>query len=457
MPRRHIRSAWAAALVFGAALPAAALHAQETEPAPGDVAGGEAQEPLQLTAAEMFALGDAARDRGDYETAEAVYRALTQDPNPELRTEARFRLGKMFTDNLGRHRDAAVLFREILDEKPDAAAVRLELARMQALLGNLGEARRELRAAQASGLPPEVEQMVRFYANALTAQKRTGGSIEVAIAPSTNINSATSSDTLGTIIGDFILDEDAQAKSGVGLSLKGQAYHRLPLSMKTDLLLRASTSADLYRDMDFSDLAASVQAGPQWRWGSDRFSLAGTATWRWYGLDPYSFSYGATGNWQHPLSQRTQMRIDGSVLVEDNKRNNAQDGERYVLAAGVDHAFTPRFGGGVQVNGSRFAAADPGYATASGGLRAYLFREIGQTTAVLNLGYDHLEADKRLFLYPERRKDDHYSVAVSGTFRQLRIGTLAPIARVRYDRNVSTVEIYDYDRWGFELGLTAAF
>src|SRR5690606_12017484 len=243
------------------------------------------------------------------------------------------------------------------------------------------------------------------------------------------------------------LDEDAQAKSGVGLSLKGQAYHRVPLSMKTDLLLRASTSADLYRDMDFSDLAGSVQAGPQWRWGSDRFSLAGTATWRWYGLDPYSFSYGATGNWQHPLSQRTQLRIDGNMLFEDNKRNESQDGERYTLAAGIDHAFTPRFGGGLQLNGSRFSAADPGYATASGGLRAYLFREIGQTTAVLNLGYDHLEADKRLFLYPERRKDDHYSVSISGTFRQLRIGTLAPIARVRYDRNVSTVEIYDYDRW----------
>lgn len=451
MPCRYARPALAAALAI-AALPIAAW-AQDA-PA-GDEAADE--QSVQLTAAEMFELGDAARDRGDYETAEAVYRALMQDPNPELRTEARFRLGKMYTDQLGRHRDAAVLFREILDEKPDAAAVRLELARMQAMLGNVAEARRELRAAQATGLPPEVEQMVRFYANALTAQKRTGGSFEVAIAPSTNINSATSSDTLGTIIGDFVLDEDAQAKSGVGLSLQGQAYHRLPLSQTADLLMRASGSADLYRDMDFSDLAASLQAGPQWRWGRDRFSLAGAVTWRWYGLDPYSFSYGVTGNWQHPLSQRTQLRIDGNVLVEDNRRNDAQDGERYTLAAGIDHAFTPRFGGGFQVNGSRFAAADPGYATASGGLRAYLFREIGQTTAVLNLGYDHLEADKRLFLYPERRVDDHFSAAISGTFRQLRIGTLAPIARVRYDRNISTIEIYDYDRWGFELGLTAAF
>ncbi|HEX9806736.1 MAG TPA: tetratricopeptide repeat protein, partial [Alteraurantiacibacter sp.] len=227
MHRRRRTSALAAALAIAAALPVSA----QDEPAD---AGTE--EPVQLTAAEMFALGDAARDRADYETAETVYRALMQDPNPELRTEARFRLGKMYTDQLGRHRDAAVLFREILDEKPDAAAVRLELARMQAMLGNVAEARRELRAAQASGLPPEVEQMVRFYANALTAQKRTGGSFEVAIAPSTNINSATSSDTLGTIIGDFILDEDAQAKSGVGLSLQGQAYHRVPLSAKADVL-----------------------------------------------------------------------------------------------------------------------------------------------------------------------------------------------------------------------------
>jgi hypothetical protein len=111
----------------------------------------------------------------------------------------------------------------------------------------------------------------------------------------------------------------------------------------------------------------------------------------------------------------------------------------------------------VQLSGSREVSGDPGYSTAQGGVSAYLFRNIGRTTAVLNLGYSHLEADERLFLYPERRKDDRFSVGLSGTFRALRIGTFAPLLRLSYERNFSTIEIYDFSRVGAEFGVVAAF
>lgn len=451
-----------ALLAFG--ITSAPALAQQTGAADGAApaagaaeAGGGQDGGVEMTAAQLFQYADAARDRADFETAEAAYRALMEDPDLELRTEARFRLALMLADQMGKPREAAVLLRRILDDKPDAAAVRLQLARLQAQMGNMSEARRELRAAEATGLPPQVEQQVRFFANALSALKRTGGGFEVAAAPSTNINNATHSDTLGTIIGDFTLDEDAKAQSGIGLSVRGQLYHRIPLSTKTDILLRASGSADIYRKSRFDDFSASLQAGPQWRWGSDRFSLAGAASWRWYGMDPYSTSYGVTGNWQHPLGKRTQLRMDGTVLLEDNHRNNLEDGERYTLAIGLDRAFSARFGGGFQLNGSRDAASDPGYSTASGGINTYLYREMGRTTAVLNLGYRRLEADKRLFLYPQRRKDDNFSASLSGTFRGLTFGTFAPLVRVAYQRNWSTVEIYDFDRISAEVGLVAAF
>lgn len=448
---KGFRHCLALAVLCAAPVMSGHAHAQE-------VAGGqEATAPVEMSAAQLFAFADAARDRGDFELAEAAYRALEQDPNLELRTEGRFRLARMYSDLMGRHRDAAVLLRRILDDKPDAAGVRLELARVQALMGNLSEARRELRAAEASGLPPEVEQQVRFFANALSARKRLGGGLEVALAPSTNINRATSSDTLGTIIGDFTLSEDAQAQSGLGVSLQGQAFYRLPVSTTADVLLRGSSAADLYAKSEFDDIAASVQLGPQWRWGRDRFSLSGAATWRWYGLDPYSLSWGMTGNWQHPFNGRTQLRLDGSVLREDNRRNDLEDGERYTLAAGIDHAFSARAGGGFQVNGSRNTARDPGYANASGGATAYFYRELGRTTAVVNLGYRHLEADARLFLYPRRRIDDYVSIGLSGTFRALTVGTFAPLARVKYEHNWSSVEIYGFDRVTGEVGIVAAF
>ncbi len=418
----------------------------------GSPAGG-----VQMTAAELFAYADAARDAGDFGTAESAYRALAEDADPDLRSEARYRLARMLTEDQKKYREAAVLLRRILDEKPDATGVRLELARLHALMGNLSEARRELRAASAAGLPAQVEQQVRFFANALTAMKRVGGGLQVALAPSSNVNRATSSDTLGTVIGEFDLSEDAQAQSGLGLSLRGQTYYRHPLSTKTDMLLRASASADLYGKSDFNDVSGSLQAGPQWRWGRDRFSLSGAASWRWYGGDPNSFSWGLTGNWQHPLSSQTQIRLDGTLLIEDNRRNDLEDGERYTLAAGLDHAFSARAGGGLQFQASRNDAADPGYSDTSGGGNLYLYRELARTTAVVNLGYRRLEADARLFLYPAKRRDDHFSATISGTFRALTFGTFAPMARIRYERNWSTIEIYDFDRIGAEFGVVAAF
>src|SRR5690606_16317519 len=179
----------------------------------GDVAPKSKQErvptdvPMRLSAAQVFTLADAARAGGDFAAAETAYRALQADPDLEIRTEARFRLGRMLADDLRRDSDAAIEFRHILDDQPKAARVRLELARVLALMGHLGSAEREFRAAEAAGLPPEVERMVRFFANALNARKTFGGSVEVAFAPDSNINRATRSDTLGTVIGDFTLDK----------------------------------------------------------------------------------------------------------------------------------------------------------------------------------------------------------------------------------------------------------
>jgi hypothetical protein len=412
---------------------------------------------VNLSAAQLLALAEGARARHDYATAETAYRALTQDRELEIRTEARFRLGMMLADNLKRYADAALEFRRILDDKPGAARVRLELARMQAMLGNLAAARRELHAAQASGLPPAVEQLVRFYSRALNARKPLGGSVELSIAPDSNINRATRSDTLGTIIGDFALDKDAQEKSGVGIDVQGQGYFRLGVEPGADLLVRASGSATLYRDADFSDITIGVQAGPQYNWGSNQLTLSLGPSWRWYGRDPYSMTIGGNVSWQRPAGKRSQLRLEGSIAHVTNKRNALQTADDFTLSVSLDRAFSARTGGGVQVYGFREAARDSGYSLVSGGASAYLFREFGRTTLVGTLGYSHLEADERLFLYPKRRVEDRYNAGLAATLRALRLGSFAPLVRLKWERNRSSIEIYDYRRVAAEFGVASAF
>ncbi|KAK0350275.1 hypothetical protein LTR94_029687, partial [Friedmanniomyces endolithicus] len=109
------------------------------------------------------------------------------------------------------------MFRALLDEKPEVLAARLELARMLAAIGREQEARRELRQAQASGVPDEAAAMVDRFARALRSQKRLGGVFEIAVAPDSNINRATEARILDTVIAPLTLSDDARARSGAGL------------------------------------------------------------------------------------------------------------------------------------------------------------------------------------------------------------------------------------------------
>ncbi|MBV7260295.1 surface lipoprotein assembly modifier [Erythrobacter crassostreae] len=416
-----------------------------------------AAQQASLTPAQLFQLAEEAVQKGDLELAKTAYRALAENADIEIRTEARFRLAMLIADRDKNYSDAAVLLRQILDEKPDAARVRIELARMQLLLGNLRSAEREFRAAQAGGLPPDVERLVRFYAQQLSAEKPIGFNFEVAIAPDSNINRATNSETLGTIIGDFTLSEDAQANSGVGLALRGQASAKQRLGEGADLLVRASASGDFYRTNEFDDYSVVVQAGPQYRLGRDRINFSALAGWRWFGRQPFSFTYGANAEYIHPLGKRAQVRLNGAITHRDDRLNANRSAENFALTVGYDRAISQRFGVGLRLQAQRDAARDAGFSTALGGVQALAFREFGQTTAVVNVGYSRLEADQRLQLFPERRVDNRYAASLAGTFRALRVGRFAPIVRLNYERNQSTVEINDFSRFAAEFGVTAAF
>ncbi|MXI40479.1 tetratricopeptide repeat protein, partial [Escherichia coli] len=131
-----------------------------------------------LTPVQLFDVAARFEAAGQQAEAETAYRALATNPDIELRTEARFRLATLLARQ-GRKRDAALLLRQILDEKPDAQRVRLELASLLAELGDLSAARLELRAVSAGPLPPEVRLLVERTALALRSVKPFGASLQL--------------------------------------------------------------------------------------------------------------------------------------------------------------------------------------------------------------------------------------------------------------------------------------
>ena len=431
-----------------------------TSPAVGsatNLAPADSARKLRLTPAEMFGLADIATAKGDLPAVHAIYAALERNPDPEVRAEARFRHARQLKLQ-NRNRDAAVLLRRILDEKPDAAGVRLELAQLLQLLGDSDSALRELRAAQSAGLPPAVARMVDRYSEALRASRPVGASFEIAIAPDSNINHATRSDTLGTIFGDFDIDHDSKARSGLGASVRGQAYRRFPLGNGDhNLLVRAGGFADLYGRTSFNDIAADIAAGPELRLGRNRINVEVGATQRWFGQKPFLRSARIRATWARPLGSRTQARLSGTASLIDNAVNDLQDGRAYSAQLSVERALTPTMGLALNVGLDRQSLKDPGYSTTGWRTGILGWKDIGRSTLTLGAEIGRLRADERLALFPEKRSERYSRLTFGVTIRQLAFGGFAPVARFTLERNRSTIEFYDFSRTRSEIGLVRAF
>lgn len=410
-----------------------------------------------LTTEQMLELAAQAEKRGDLATAERVYRALGDDPSPDVRVEGKFRHGKMLVQ-AGRLQEGGLLLRQVVDARPEAIPARLELARALDLLGDKSAAWREVRAVQSSGLPIEVARLVDRYSEALRAARPAGATFEIAIAPDTNINRSTSSDTLGTILGDFEIDDDSKATSDTGLSLDGQVYRRFALGNGLQsLLVRVSAAADLYKKSSFDDIALDVAAGPELQVGKNRINIEAAATQRWFGLEPYLRSGRLSTSLIRPLGRKMQMQLVGSAGFSDNKLNNLQDSKTFFGRAKFERALSPTTGVALNLSAYRNSADDPGYSTTEWRTGLLAWREMGRATFTAEAEFGRLRADKRLLLFPEKRSEEYYSVTLGATFRRFQLGGFAPVTRVRFERNRSTIEFYDYKRTRAEFGVTRAF
>lgn len=449
------------ALLAGIALNAAPVTqavAQTAAQPPSPAADPCAGDPScrQVSAAELFALADAAAAEGDLEGAEEMLVALTGDPDPELRAEARFRLAAL-REKRGNLAGAVEALRALLAEKPDAQRARLELGRILAAQGDDAGARRALREAQAAGLPADVAWTVRRYSTALRSLKKRGGAIEIAVGIDSNVNRSTSDKFIGTIIAPFELLPDARRQSGLGVSLSGEAYSRDRILGAT-LLTRIGAYAELFPGKSrFDDVQASVSSGPELAAGAGRIRPALIYERRWYGGHRYSEGYGGGANWLMRAGESSQLQIDGSIVHQSITGNRFQDGERYALAATYDHSFSPRSSARVTLRGAALDAAARPESLRQGGADVLVVRDLAPMTLFAQIGYTRTEGRAPIFLFGVTRADDRFDAVAGAVLHRLAIAAFVPLARLTYTDSRSNLALYDYRRARFDLALTRQF
>jgi len=415
-----------------------------------------ASRAVSVNAPTLLAVGADLETQGQRSQAAQVYRALEHDPDSNVRSEARFRLAKLLVAQ-GKGSEAAVLLRHVIDANPDAAPPRLQLASVLQSLGDEGGALRELRSLSALDLPLNVARFVDRLSASLNASRPLSFQLELALAPDTNINRATTSSTLGTVIGDFTFDKDAKAHSGVGASVRGFVQGRVGLSPTAALRAHASIDANLYRRHDFNDIELDLAGGPETQLGRVRLAAEAGATQRWYGMRPSQRSFRLAGSGWVKAGKAAQLRVDGAARRTDNRFNDLEDGHGLALAARYERALSPQLTFSLGAGTDRYKAKEDAYSTRSWTFSASAYRDIGRTTLDVGADLGWLKADDRLILLPEAREDRLLRFHLGAVFRQLTVAGFAPTARIIFERNRSTVEYYDYKRARTEFGITRAF
>lgn len=429
----------------------AVASAPATEPAITE----RSVEIRNMAAGDLFAFADRAVAEGRVDRARVLLSALLADRDPDIRHEANFRLAKLDAAS-GRMREAAVRFRRILDERPGAQPVRLELAAHLARMGDINAARRELRFARAGSLPPEVAQLIDRFSLALRSSRPFGGSLQVGMTADSNINRATRSDTLGTVIGDFTLSEDAKERSGHGLSVDSQAYVRFPIGHH-QFTVTGSQSADFYRHKRFDDLSVALKAGPEFSIGPTRLDLSAGVARRWFGRDRFTDSAAAHAILTASVTPSMQGRVELTAARIANHRNPLESGRSYSAGIEFEKALSVRTGIGVALSAVRQDLRDPGYSTRSAQFGLIGYRTLGRMTVIGSASIGRLVADELLLLYPDKRSDWSKRLSLGATFRKIEYMGFSPTAQLSWERNDSSIEIYDYRRRAVELGLTRAF
>ena len=411
---------------------------------------------IEASAADLFIIADRLAKRGDSEQAERLLVLLSHDPDRGVRNEARYR-HSLLLESRGGITGAAVLLRAILDEKPDASAVRLKLAALLHKLGDEESALRELRALRSADLPLSVARFVDRLSASLQASKPAGLQVEFALAPDSNINRATRSDTLGTIFGDFTLGADAKPHSGIGAEVRGTAHRRLALARDLSVVARASTDLNLYRDRRFNDISAELSAGAEFRLLNTRFTADVGFGRRWYGMKPYDRQLRISASASRPLDSVSQLRVDGSLRRSNNIVNDFQDGHGLTFRASYERALSPELVIAATVATDRFVARDAAYSTRSWVAGVSASRDVGRFTVAVGGEIGRLKSDDRLAILPEARADRLTRFTVAVIFRKFAVGGFAPMTRLVLERNRSNVEFYDFKRTRSEFGVSRAF
>ncbi len=407
--------------------------------------------------------------KGDIKNAKAsLAREYLRAQTPEEAEQLEFVAAQLFMKEKN-YEQAADIYRKMLVKNPALTRVRLELGYTYFLLKADDKARYNLRLVLADkSLPPTVQQQVLNLLDAIRRRKSWGIYVSLGLAPDSNINmvSGRRISCLNFMGVPFCRQLD-DAESDVGFQGLASLEYIYKFTDSWGLKSRFTVDALDYRDKQYSFWGLGGQLGPRYVSGRSEYSVGVTYRQQWNDEHRYNRAKGLYADVSTDLSERFYLysRLSYNKLEYDPAPYKDYNSNYYSGYGRLVYNLNNR--SYVALSAS-LAYEDSEYKWNSYIKQTYGLgygRELpwGFVAYVEpNISFSNYQAS-RWFLNGRggveqwRRHDTTYGVYVSLSNKLLRIYNITPTVTFAYNKRVSNVFNYDYDRTRWEIGISRSF
>lgn len=365
-------------------------------------------------------------------------------------------LGQVAID-AGQPLQAVFALERVLDQKPDFAPARAELARAYFMIGENEAAKAEFKQAKQAEMPAGSKKLIDRYLSTIDERilggiSRSSAYVSAGLGYDSNVNTATATSQIALPTGTVsILSPEADSTVGL-LQLGGQFSHAL----KQNLNIYGSGDLRLYEAIDegdFSTQIADAVIGLHFPQGLNQYRLAlvgqafavdGTASRNLLGIN---------GQWQRTIDAANQFTLFSQYAMLRFPEAERLDVDQLSAGATWLHAFAGAYQPITYITaylGMEDEQRTDIIGSASVGRDYFGFRaglRLKTSASLLwsaVLSYQQSEYGGVDLLFKETREDDFINVILGADYTFSGGWSLHP--EVTYSKNDSTLEINSYDR-----------
>lgn len=420
---------------------------------------------LCLRVVHADALSDEIQSRIQAGDSQAAW-SLAQQHLPEHAGEPDFDFAAGWAALEAGHPQHAVMALErVLIVQPGHHRARIELARAYFLLGDYAAARREFRAVETAGPPPNVRRRIDSFLGEIqrresAARLQVTGYAELRPGWDSNVASATSDSTidipaLGVVnladgeIGDRFLDKNA------GLTLVR------PLDKRRALF------ADLaYRDREnvetqtYDTRSVGFSGGMAWARERDRLRLPVQYQVLYLANKEFRRLYGLGGEWSRDIDADNQLQLFGQLGAIRYPDDSLRDVDLLLTGAGWNHRYAglPLLASASLYLGdesARNSGGDPNGRFYYGARLGAQWNGVPKQTPYASLTWQHSGYDAENPVFLRTRTEDFAEARLGWSWEpQQRWNVTAEISGVD---NRANIDLYQYKRRQFSVGLRYQF